>query len=276
MKKLFAERIVFLMIFLAVPACANALENSIWIEAIGSASQGDVDTLKEVKDRAKHDAQLRAIEKAVGVFVKSHTLVSNNQIAEDLVYAAVRGKINKMEILNEGWDEKDRAIYQVKLKALVDPILPDQGQGLQLKLSLAKSILKEGEETRVFYQSSADCYVYIFSIAADGSVTLLLPNSISKDNRVMQDKTYEFPPSDSAMKLQAMFLPDFNGEVTEERIKIIATKRKEALIPLGFQEGMFQIYNAKSTGMISDLVKKLNQLDPADWAETTVAYKIVR
>ncbi|MEK7196047.1 MAG: hypothetical protein AAB151_00125, partial [Nitrospirota bacterium] len=62
----------------------------------------------------------------------------------------------------------------------------------------------------------------------------------------------------------------------EERIKIIATKLREDIIPLGFQEGMFKVYDSKSTGMISDLVKRLNQLEPADWAEATVVYKLSR
>jgi hypothetical protein len=39
---------------------------------------------------------------------------------------------------------------------------------------------------------------------------------------------------------------------------------------------MFEVYDAKSTGMISDLVKKLNQLEPTDWTEATVVYKIIR
>ena len=39
---------------------------------------------------------------------------------------------------------------------------------------------------------------------------------------------------------------------------------------------MFNVYDAKSTGMISDLVKRLNQLEPADWAEATAGYKIER
>ena len=73
-----------------------------------------------------------------------------------------------------------------------------------------------------------------------------------------------------------MFLPDFKGKSAEERIKIIVTNKKEELISLGFQEGAFKVYDAKSTGMISDLVKKLNQLEPADWAEATVGYRIER
>jgi hypothetical protein len=37
---------------------------------------------------------------------------------------------------------------------------------------------------KIFYQADRPCYVYIFSIAEDGSVTLLFPNSLYKDNYV--------------------------------------------------------------------------------------------
>ena len=47
-------------------------------------------------------------------------------------------------------------------------------------------------------------------------------------------------------------------------------------MPLGFQEGKLKVYDAKSTGMISDLVKRLNQLEPTDWAEATAGFKIER
>jgi len=273
------KKIGFLMVVMAillVALSAYAVDHAVWVEAAGNASQGDNDTLKEVKEHAKRDAQSKAVEQAVGAFIKSHTLVSNFQIAEDLVYAAVRGKIEKMEIISEGWDEKNRNLYRVKIKALVGPVYPEKGQGLSLKLALSKSVLKEGEETTIIYQSNSDCYVYIFSIAADGSVTLLLPNSTNRDNRLLLSKAYEFPPANSPVRLQAMFLPGFKGAVAEERIKVIATKREEAIVPLGFQEGMFKVYDAKSTGMISDLVKKLNQLEPTDWTEATVVYRIVR
>jgi hypothetical protein len=44
----------------------------------------------------------------------------------------------------------------------------------------------------------------------------------------------------------------------------------------GRTERMFKVYDATSTGTISDLVKKLNQLEPADWTEATAVYRIVR
>jgi len=267
---------VLMIIFLLLPQVAFAADQPIWVESSGESQMSEMDTQKEVKDRARRDAQSRAVEMAVGAFIKSHTLVSNFQVADDLIYAAVRGKIEKMEVLSEGWDEKDRNLYHIKIKAQVSPIYPEKGQGLSLKVALSKNIVKEGEEVKIFYQSNSECYVYIFSIAVDGSVTLLLPNSTDKDNRLLLDKAYEFPSAGSPVRLQAMFLPDFKGDRVEERIKVIATKKDEPIVPLGFREGLFKVYDAKSTGMISDLVRKLNQLEPTEWTEATAVYTILR
>jgi len=268
MKKLLIITLLF------VPILSHASDKPLWVEAEGEAYLSEVETPKEVMERARRDAQNKAVEKAVGVFIRSHTLVSNSQLAEDLVYASVRGMAEKTEVISEGWDEKDRNLYRVKLKALVRPVYPEKGGGISIKLSLSKTELKEGEEVRLFYQANNDCYVYLFSVAADGSVTLLLPNSVQKDNFVKAEEAYEFPPHDSTLKLKARLLPNYKS--AEEKIKLIATRKEEGLIPLGFQEGLFRVYDASSTGMISDLVKRLNQLEPADWTEATAVYTIER
>lgn len=270
------NRLVLTIIFTLIVNFSYASEKPVWVETDGEAYQGEIETPKEVMERAKIDAQNRAIAEAVGTFIKSHTIVSNNQVAEDLIYAAVRGKIEKTEIIKEWWDEKDRNLYRIKLKALIKPVYPEKGEGISIKLSLSKTDLKEGEEVKIFYQASSDCYIYIFSVAADGSVTLLLPNSINQENSVKAGKIYQFPSNESKIKLQAQFLPEYKEKTAEEKIKIIATRQKEDIIPLGFQQGFFKVYDAKQTGMISDLVKRLNQLEPADWTEATVVYKIER
>ena len=257
-----------------VPPAAWAKEPTVWIEETGQSLLGETDTFKEVRERARRDAAAKALEKAQGVFIKSHTLVSNSQLVEDLIYAAVRGRIEKIEVLEESWDGKEKNLYKVKVKALVRPVYPEKGEGLFVKPALSKADLKEGEEVKIFYQANRNCYIYIFSIAADGSVTLLLPNSMNQENFIKAGRTYEFPEAGSPIRLKAQFLPAFPHPMAEERIKVIATKEKEELIPLGFREGMFKVYDAKSTGMISDLVRRLNQLDPADWAEATILYRI--
>ena len=138
------KKILMICIFLILPLVCLAAEKPVWVESMGEALLGEIETKKEVKERAKIDAQNKAVEKAVGVFIKSHTLVSNYQIAEDLIYAAVRGKIEKVNIVKEEWDEKNRNLYRVKLNALVMPVYPEKGEGISTKLSLSKTDLKEG------------------------------------------------------------------------------------------------------------------------------------
>jgi hypothetical protein len=270
------KKLLVLLILLIFPVVCLAAEKPVWITAEGESIQGEMDTLKEVKTRAKRDAETRAVEMAVGTFIKSHTLVSNSQVAEDLIYAAVRGKITKEEIVSANWDDKERNLYRVKIRALVAPVYPEKGGGLSAKLHLSKTDLKEGEDVKIFYSVSEDAYVYIFSVAADGSVTLLLPNANMPDNFTRAGKAQQFPPVDSKIQLKAMFLPNHQGNSAEERIKIVATKNKEELLPLGFKEGTFQVYDEKSTGMISDLVRRLNQLEISDWTESTTLYHLKR
>jgi len=270
------KKILTLCIFLILPIVALAAEKPVLVETDGESYQGEMDTLKEVKERARRDAESKAVEKAVGVFIKSHTLVSNSVIAEDLIYAAVRGKITKEEIISSDWDAKERNLYRIKIKALIEPVYPERGEGLSIKLSLSKTDLKEGEEVKIFYQVSEDSYSYIFSIAADGSVTLLLPNSNMPDNFTRAGRAHQFPPADSRIHLKAMFLPNYKEASAEEKIKVIATRNKEELLSIGFKEGIFQVYDAKSTGMISDLVRRLNQIELTDWTEATAVYHLER
>jgi hypothetical protein len=275
MKNFFIPSGVIILLLLSATFIVAA-EKALWVTAVGEAYQGETEIPKEVMERAKRDAQSKAIEQATGVFLKSHTLVQNSQVADDLIYAAVRGKINEMIILNSGWDKQDRNLYQVKIKALVEPLYPEKGKGLSAKLNLSKTKLREGEEVKIYYETNSDCYIYLFSVAADDSVTLIFPNSQNQENKVAGGKVYEFPAQEGGIRLNAMFLPGFHGKAAEEKIKLIATLKKENLLPLGFKEGMFQAYDARSTGLISELVKRLNQIDPAEWADATVEYIIHR
>jgi hypothetical protein len=254
----------------------HAAEKALWITVTGEAYQGETETPQEVIQQAKRDAQSKAIEQATGVFLKSHTLVQNSQVADDLIYAAVRGKTNEMTVINSGWDKQERNLYRIRIKALVEPLYPEKGKGLLTKLNLSRTKLREGEEVKIYYETNSDCYIYLFSVAADGSVTLLFPNSQNQENKVAAGKVYEFPEAESPIRLKAMFLPNFRGKSADEKIKLIATKKEENLLPLGFKEGMFQAYDANSTGMISELVKKLNQIEPTEWAEATAEYIIRR
>lgn len=270
-----AFHLTVISLFLLNAGASAAADKPVWVEAEGESVLGEMDTPKEVRDRSRKDALNKAIEKAAGMFLKSHTLVSNSQISEDLIFASVKGEVIKSEIVHAGWDARDRSIYRTTVKALVKPVYPEKGEGLEAKLYLSKAQLKEGENVRLFYSVSSDCHVYIFCVAADGSVTLIFPNAEARDNKAQAGKAYEFPPPQSSIALKAMLLPG-SRTPAEEKIKVIATRSKQDLIPLGFQEGTFQVYTSQSTGMISDLVRKLSHLEPHEWTEATAIYTIVK
>ncbi|GFO56975.1 hypothetical protein GMSM_39820 [Geomonas sp. Red276] len=255
-------------------SAAMAADEPVVVEATGESVGSDLEAAVEVIQRAKLEAERAAVESAVGVFIRSHTLVSNGQLADDMVFARVRGKIEKVEVLKQERDATDPNRYRVRIKALVRPVYPESGEGIRIKAALSQETLREGELVEINYQVSSDSYVYLFVIGADNSVTQLLPNSKVRDNFVRANQVGTFPPPDSGVRLNAMLLPAFKRTGAVERIKIIATRQEEPLLNSGFQQG-FKVYDAKSTGLVSDLLKRLMQLDPADWGEYTLNYRIV-
>jgi len=263
------------LLTVAMAAAADLAANApVWIETIGEASGSEFDPPKEVIERARNEAKRKAVEEAVGSFVRSHALVVNSELAEEFTYARVRGRIDKVHILHEERDKIDPNLYRVRLKALVQPVYPQDGEGISIKLDISKSVLQEGEEVAILYQTSVDCYVHIFSIGADNSITLLFPNSLEKDNFVKGNSGRVFPPDSFPVKLRAYALSGMKDQRSQEKIKLIATRNKEILLERGFSEGLFKVFDARSTGLVGDLARKLNQIEPSDWGEAVAVYTI--
>lgn len=267
--------VFFLLLSLLVaPLSTLAAEKMVVIVATGEAAGSDLESPREVLERAKAMAQRAALEQAVGTFIRSHTVVSNGELAEDLIHARVRGKIEKLEVLSQEQDKNSRNHYKVTIRATIAPVYGSSSEGISIRAALSRTELREGDDVRLQYKVSSDSYIYLFVISADNSVTQLLPNAEIPAHQARANQMYFFPPDDSSIRLSAQLLPEFKRTSAEEKIKIIATKKEEPLLHGGFREG-FKVYDGKSTGLVSDLLKRLAQLDTADWGETTLVYRIV-
>lgn len=249
-------------------------QRPVWVEACGRAIGSDLDPPKEVQDRAVADAQRKAVESAVGTFVHSADLVSDRQLADEELYARVRGKVEKLVVLSLDRDKKDPNTWNCSIKALVSPVFPDAREVVHVKLSVAKTDLMEGEEAKVLYESNCGGYVYIFAVAADNSVTLLFPNSIEQDNSVRAGEGRVFPADSSPIRLEARRLPSMAGHLSQEKVRVVVTRKKEILLDKSFQEGLGAVHSKRDTGTVGDLAKKLNQLDPAEWGDAVAVYTI--
>jgi hypothetical protein len=236
----------------------------------------EVETRRELRERVLKATERRALEEGVGVFIRGSTTVYNAQVADDLVQKVVRGRLERRQILEEGWTvQGGEPCYRVKLRAHVLPLPMEHHAAFQPKVWLSRTVLQEGDEVVLYYTVSRNAYVALFSIAADGSVTVLIPSVLRHNNFVTPGVHYVFPSEEErrqGTRLAARLLPGWSE--AQEKVKLIATESDEPWLRLGFQEGVQQVYDGKGTGLISDLLKRLALLESGTWDEVTAVYTV--
>jgi hypothetical protein len=265
--------------------CAHAQEGgeAVWVIAEAIVQLADDMTVQEGRSRSRNQARRVAIEKAVGIFVKGKTVTYNNVLAEDLVQTVVHGIITDEQILAEGLREvgqrsNERAtLYATKLKARVRPVRAERKPEFSLKVLLNQRVFREGEEVEIRVLSGHGMYLHVFSVGQDDAVTVLFPNRFAQDTFIRAEQSFVFPDDSLRAKgIRLRVYPPAGARHATERIKVIATRRKCDLINGKFQEGVFQVYEGKDTGMVRDLIRELALLEDADWAEETVSYEVYK
>jgi len=253
----------------------------IWVTAEGIVSLGDDTTVAEAKARSRDEARRKAIEQAVGTFVKGQRVVYNAQLAEDLVRSLVRGIVVEEQVLEEGvrqlrQDSGAPALqYATKLKAKVKPVHVEHKGEFTLKSALNKTVFQEKEEMQITVVPSKDAYIHIFNVGQDDTVTVLFPNRFVLNNFIDAQKELVFP--DEAQRTIGILLrvfPPAGANKALEKIKLIATTRKIDLLKGKIREGVYQVYPGKDSALVIDLLKELSVLDESEWAETTVPYEV--
>lgn len=246
-------------------------------------------SLDEVRGKARDEARRNAIEQAVGVFVRSASVVHNSQIADELIASVARGVIEEEQWLEERIEEvkdgKDKkpagssmAIYRTKVKALVRPVHVERRAGFEVQASLNKTVFQEGEEALIKIRSSQPSHLYLFSVTQDGSVTLLLPNHYLAQNLISAGQDMVFPSEalrSLGIKLRVM-LPKGTKKAVEY-IKVIAIRKPIALVKEHSERApgsVFHTFDGREGTMIQDVVKRLALLEDEDWTEATLPYEV--
>jgi hypothetical protein len=264
------------------PELSQAREG-IWVQAEGVVSLGEDTTLAEAKARSRDEARRKAIEQAVGTFVKGQTVIHNSQVADDLVRSIVRGLVVEEQIQEEGLRELGQGTgqktlqYATRLRAKVKPIRAEHKGDFSVKAALNKTVFSEGEEMQIKAVVTKDAYLHIFSVGQDDTVTVLLPSRYAQANLVSGLKEFVFP--DEAQRSAGIRLKTFQPEGARkalEKIKLIATTRRVDLTQGRVPEGLFQVYQGKGVALVTDLLKTLSLLDESEWAEITLPYEVRR
>jgi LPP20 lipoprotein len=134
------------------PEVSPVLSDGIWFTAEGRVLLGDDATIAEARTSSRDEARRKAIEQALGVFVRASTVVYNFGLAEDLVHSIVRGVVIEEQILSEGLREVDigrgqkALIHDTTLSALIRPVPAERRNNFAIKGNLNKSIFFANEE----------------------------------------------------------------------------------------------------------------------------------
>ncbi len=241
-------------------------------------------SLDEVRGRARDEARRNAIEQAVGVFVRSASVMHNSQITDELISSVSRGVIEEeywtAEEIQEVKEEKKRsgpamAVYRTTIKAQVRPVRVERRAGFDLRGSLNKTVFQDSEEAFIKIRSTQPAYLHVFSVTQDGAVTLLLPNKFVERNQITPDQEVVFP-SDTlrAMGVRLRVSLPKGEKLARESIKVIATKKPVRLVGEDTPAGVFNTYTGAENGMIQDVIKRLAQLEDEEWNETTLPYEV--
>ena len=261
----------------------GAQQEGVWVTVEGVVLFTDEFTISEVKARSRNEARRLAVEKAVGHFIRGSTVVYNYVLAEDLVQSVARGLVVEEQILEEGVRESihesgtKALFYMTKIRAKVKRVHAEHKEHFKVQGILNKTLFYSKDEMQVRVTSSRDAYLYIFNIGQDNSVTVLYPNRFAQDGSISAGKELVFPDDKlRSVGIVLRVVPPPGAAKATERIKLIAVTHKTDFIKDRFKEGIFQVYDGKDTGLITDLLKALSALDDSEWAESTIAYEVNR
>ena len=262
---------------------APVRRDDVWVTAEGVVPFGEEMSLAEAKHQSRNEARRQAIERAVGIFVKGSTVVYNFVLAEDLVHSVVRGVVLEEQILSEGVREVDVGpvqkahLYATMLRARVQPVAAERRGTFAIKGALNKAIFLGNEEMVITVVPSDDAYIHIFNVGQDHAVTVLFPNKFRRDNFIGGGKELIFPDEDlRQLGIRLRVFPPPGTKKAIEKIKLIATKKNIDLVRGRFSEPVFQVYQGQETGLVTDLIKELTEMDDSEWAEMTVPYEVLR
>jgi len=272
------QTIVLTIILGVVPVQAASSPQEVWVEAEGVVAMGQETTLEAAQRGSLDAARRAAIEQAVGTFVRGSTVIRNNQLADDLIHAVVRGVIVEEKILKRGVsDGQDGhgAVYQTRIKAKVRGISAERRGNFAVAARMNRVLFNEGDEVELRITPTQDAYLYIFNVGPDEHITVLAPNSYEVETPLLASKEYLFTSEtllSKKVKLKTWLLP--GTAKSFEKIKVVVTRQPVSLLKGRVAEGVFMEYKPSETALLIDLMRALGTMDPADWAEATLPYEV--
>lgn len=194
----------------------------------------DVLSTAEARQLALRQARSAAIADALGVEIKSATLVRDYMLAADFVRTLVKGYVTREQVVR--WDqdryqpspkESPIPILRVTLRACVVPVAEKRDPGFGLKATLNKPVFMPGEKAKLEVNSTRPAHVTIFNLTDDDKVRLYGGVVMGLPLQVLPGTPSRFPPPGVSLVME---LPP--GQIRASEAFIVVATRAEDRIQL--------------------------------------------
>ncbi len=223
-------------------------ELPILLEDVENFSEKDLNTLwKGLESKvvvvgcyyrkfAKNEYEVEVILKAIRVRTK-----------EVIVTKRFKEKVLKSEL--RCFTRVIGNIYHQRIERLGGTILT-------LEAYLNKDCFKPGEDAYIIIKTNPGVYLYIFNIAADGSVTRIYPNKLFPE-RPLPTGYFEFPPKEIRDKISLRIFAYPEMDLAMESFRVVVSKEPLEVKELPVPEN--QVLLGKKAGKLSKLLNLLNK-----------------
>ena len=192
-----------------------------WYEATAYVEYHEDITKAQAKEKAISRALKKIIEFYSGVEVSSTSLsiLAETNLEMDLDHFSQltstmsSGMILEKEILEGKLIDSD--FYTVTLKAKVGKLEGENDPLFKLEADLNRESYQNGDEMIINISSSKDCYVYVFNILSDETVSALLPNQYLEENYLAKGTSIRVPPEKGKITKFRVDLPEGKSQATE-------------------------------------------------------------
>ena len=192
-----------------------------WYEATAWVEYHEDITKAQAKEKAIRRALKHIIETYSGMEISSTSLsiLAETNLKMDLDHFSQltntmsSGMILEKEILEGMLIGSD--FYTVTLKAKVGKLKGERDPLFKLEADLNRESYQNGDEMIINISSSKDCYVYVFNILSDETVSALLPNQYLEENYLAKGTSIRVPPEKGKITKFRVDLPEGKSQATE-------------------------------------------------------------
>ncbi|MBU0481573.1 MAG: DUF4384 domain-containing protein [Proteobacteria bacterium] len=269
---------IFFLIWILL---AGQAQGATTITTIGEAAISNI-TPEEAQNLALQRARHEAVSRVCGVQVQAETLVKNFSMAGDFIHSVSYGRIVNEDVLKWELDVEQPSptkpaemVYRVTLRSEVQEEKGEPDPFYKVKVWLNKQVFENGEEMIVNVSSTKEGYITVLNFSADGTVTLLYPNKLRRDNKVEPNKEYQIPAKEdrgSLMTFQVATLPGHKRDT--EFIKVISTRGPVNLFSEVKAHGNYGVMDSTKFA-VTEIARLMASIPPKSRAEDTASYQII-